>query len=181
MFSPASTAQIPTMVSMFTYGWGFVDESVSASDPASAAPETGGLAVYYPVQIPKVCVARRLWWANGATTTGGATIEVGIYQSAQFLPATKLVSGSATQGTASQVQFVDITDSVLTPGLIWLAIMASTTTNTTLFRATVGNAAYEAPFRFQQSSANPLPSSATPAESSGQNIYLFGFSTTTIT
>jgi len=159
--------------------WGLFSGMVAAA-LASAAYETAARAVYYPISVPCVTVIKRVWWANGATTSGGATIEVGIYRDGGHKPGTKLISGSATQGNTNEVQFVDVTDTTIPPGIWWLAIMASSATNTTLFRST-HNTSWDTVFRFQQNSANPLPSTATPVESSGTNIWQFGFSTTTIT
>jgi len=175
---------VPPMVSPLTRGWGaFPEENLYTGLPASGTYDSGALAVYFPIWVPSVCVARRVWWANGATTSGGATVEVGIYADAgEYKPAAKLISGSATQGTASQAQFVDITDTTLTPNLYWLALQASTNTNTTLLRVSLPSSAFDAWVRMEQSSANPLPATATPVESAtASRVYLFGFSTTTIT
>jgi len=156
------------------------DVAVSDSDPVSASWEVGNTAVYMPVKIPVVCILKRVWWANGATVSGGATVEAGIYSDSGYAPGTKVVSGSATQGTASQVQFVDVTDVTLPPGLYWLALMMSSTTNTTGMRIS-GSVVSDGARRFQQASANPLPSTATPVQSSNQFYWAYGFSTTTIT
>lgn len=166
-----------------TFGpWGVAPSPAvtgSASTPGAATWESSNRAVYMPVIVPCVCVVRRVWWMNGATT-GSATIEVGIYNQSAYGPGSKIISGSATQGNASEVQFVDVTDTTLAPGVYWLAIMASTTTNTTLFRLAV-NTSQDGTRRMQQASANPLPSTATPVESTAANVWVCGFSTTTIT
>lgn len=180
-YAPGYVEQVPPMVSPFTLNWGFMTEGDAGASPASATWESGNRAVFVPIFVPTVCIAKRVWWANGATATGSATIEVGIYANAGYKPVTKLVSGSATQATASVLQFVDVTDTILTPGLWWLAITASTTTNTTLFRSQVASTSVDELYRMEQATANPLPSPATPVKSSAQNIWLCGFSTTTIT
>lgn len=181
MLTPGYAEPVPPMVNAWTFGWGTTDEAVAGAVPASATWESANRAVYYPIWVPTPCVARRVYWANGATTTGGATIEVGLYSTSGYKPGAKVVSGSATQGTASEVQFVDITDTTLTPGLWWLAVTASSTTNTTLFRGQFGSASMDELFRFDEASANPLPSTATPVESNASNLWVIGFSTTTIT
>jgi hypothetical protein len=81
------------------------------------------------------------------------------------------------------VQFVDTTDVVLSPGLWWIALMMSSATNTTGIGEATGavNPAWDAGYRFQEDTANPLPATATPVESSNARWWLFGFSTTTIT
>jgi len=175
----------PILPMVSTIGvWGIPPAGLGTTGaPTSGAWESADRAVYIPIQVPVLCVVRRVWWANGATVSGGATIEVGVYsQGPTGAPKTKLVSGSAVQGSATQVQFVDVTDTVLPPGQYWLAIMASSVTNTTLFTVSIGSGGVaDIAGRFVQASANPLPSSATPAETANANIWFCGFSTTTIT
>lgn len=180
MYTAGYSAIVPPMVSVYTKGVGWVAEDIAGSVPSSVAYESSNAAFYYPIVLPAPCVVRRVWWANGATTTGGATVEAGVYANSGFAPGVKLISGSATQGTASQVQFVDVTDTALAPGLYWLALMATSTTNTTFFRSDIGGglAAIDAGLRMEQASANPLPATATPVETTGTPVYLCGFATT---
>jgi hypothetical protein len=163
------------MVSVFTWRIGWMTEAVTGAPPASYAWESADRAVYYPLFLSAPCVARRVWWANGSDVAGGATIECGIYADAGYGPGAKLTSGSATQGSASQVQFVDATDVSLPTGLIWIALTASSATNTTLMGAGMWA---EHSFRFDQATANPLPATATPVESTTGYTWLCGFSTT---
>jgi hypothetical protein len=181
MFTSGYRVTIPPMVSVYTKGIGWSVEDILPAAPTSNAYESAARAVYMPIILPTPCVVRRVWWSNGATTSGGATIEVGIYaDSGSYSPGAKIASGSATQGTASQVQFVDVTDVALPPGLFWIAIVSSSATSTTLFRAqTIGGlASGDALARFEEESASPLPATATPVEATVGNIYLCGFSTT---
>jgi hypothetical protein len=140
-------------------------------------PESANRAIYHPIVIVTTYVARRVWWVNGESATGGATIEVGIYRDAGGAPGVKVISGSAVQSSATTVQFVNVTDTALTPDRYWLAIMASSGTDTTLFRS-ASSIIVDAAMRYQQDSANPLPGTATPVESTANGIYLFGFATT---
>ena len=75
------------------------------------------------------------------------------------------------------MQFTDVTDTVLAPGLYWLGFTASST-SATFFRTALVGISTDASGRFEEASALPLPASATPVESSGTNIYLCGFATT---
>ena len=177
MFSPGLAGTIPPMVSVFNSQIGWASEAVTVSAPASAAYHSASGACYYPVQLAAPCIVRRVWWANGATVSGGATIEVGVYADSGYGPGTKIISGSATQGTASEVQFVDVTDTALTPGVYWIAVTSDSATDTTLFRSDISTG-YDAAFMFEEASASPLPATATPVESTNSNIYLCGFSTT---
>ena len=176
MFAGGYGYTVPPMVSLLTPVIGHWDAGYIGA-PTSQTYESAQRAVYFPIVIPAPCVARRVWWANGATVSGGATIEVGIYASLSYAPGAKLVSGSATQGSASQVQFVDVTDTVLPPGVYWLAILSSSGTNTT-FLGALTNTSSDAGERFQEASLGALPSTATPVEATVQTSYLFGFATT---
>jgi hypothetical protein len=149
----------------------------SISSPSSAAFESANRAVYAPIRVPGPCVVRRLWWANGATVSASYNVDCGIYADSDGKPGAKLVSsGSTAQGTASQVQFVDVTDTTLAPGIYWLALTCSSL-SATFFRTIVA-ANWDASARLEEASALPLPASATPAESSGTNLYYCGFATT---
>jgi hypothetical protein len=183
MLSPAYLEPVPPMVSPYTMGWGFVDEATVNSSPISSSWESANRGVWIPIYVPTVCVAKRMWWANGATVSGSYNVEAGIYLDAGHKPGAKLITtGSVAQGTASEVQFSDITDTTLTPQLYWL-YMSCSTTSATFARGTLQTASWDELFRFQQASIGPgsAPSTATPAEGAGQSIYLMGFSTTTIT
>lgn len=146
--------------------------------PSINGYESAARAVYMPLLVASPYVVRRVWWVNGDTVSGGSTIECGVYADAGYKPGAKLVSGSATQGSATQVQFVDVTDTVLPPGLYWLALVSSLATNTTLFGTTIsgGYSVWDGPNRFQQASASPLPATATPVESTAVYYWVCGIS-----
>ena len=147
------------------------------SQMASGSYAATDAAFYHPVVVPVTCVVRRMWWANGSTVSASYNIDVGIYADAGRKPGRRLVStGSTAQGTASVVQFVDVTDTVLPPGLYWLG-MACSSSVATFFRQNTSQAV-NALLIFQQSSALPLPSTATPVEATEYMTYLFGFATT---
>src|SRR5262245_29894020 len=125
---------LPMIANLGPWGFWLTQEALNSGAPAAAAWESGNRAVYTPLHVPTTCICRRVWWANGATVSGGATIAVGVYADAGLQPGAKLVSGSAVQGSASQVQLVDVTDTVIPPGINWLAIMMTSTTNTSGMR-----------------------------------------------
>jgi len=157
---------------------GAANERCLPTEPSSATYTSANRAFYHPVVVFSTCVVRRVWWVNGATTTGGATIEVGVYADSGAKPGAKLISGSATQGTASEVQFVDVTDTVLVAGRYWVAIVSSSATNTTLLRDSTPSASFDAALIMEQATASPLPATATPVEASSAVFYVFGFATT---
>jgi hypothetical protein len=178
-YSPGLADVAPSMVSSFTFGWSAAaSEAVQTNVPGSSGYEGANKAIYYPILVPTTCVIRRVWWANGDTVSASYNIDVGVYATSGYAPGARLVSsGSTAQGTASQVQFVDVTDTVLSPGQYWLAVTCSSV-SATLFRASGYGAAVDAALRFQEASALPLPATATPVESDSINHYLFGFATT---
>lgn len=178
-YQPGYSEVVPPMVGTATSGWSPSSSilALSGGAPTSAAWESAARVVYFPILVLALATVRRVWWANGATVSGGATVEVGIYRDTDGKPGAKIISGSATQGSANVVQFVDVTDTALAPGRYWLALMMSSATNTTIFRKALLSS-YDAALRFQEAAANPLPATATPVESSSVYWYLFGFATT---
>jgi hypothetical protein len=167
------------MVSPLTLGWGPAGfEIVAASAPSSTTFEAAAAAAYFPILVQTTCMVRRLWWANGATVDAGYNIDVGIYADSAAQPGVLLLgTGNTAQGTALQVQFAEVTDTTLTPGRYWLAIACSSA-SATFMVSTLPVGATNAVTRFEQSSASPLPASATPVETAQLKVYLFGFATT---
>jgi hypothetical protein len=178
----APSEPVPPMVSVWTSGWGFVSEGILGTIPGSATYEAVNRGVWHPIQVPSVCVARRIFWVNGATQAGN--IEAGIYLDGGYKPGAKLITtGSVAQSAATNdIQFTDITDTTLAPGLYWLYIAASST-STTLFRSSMSLLGGQVGWKFHQDSIGPgsAPATATPVASTGANIYFVGFSTHTIT
>jgi len=182
MFQSDQVGIIPPMVSEWTAGWGVISEGSAATAPASAVWPTANTGYYFPIYVPTICVARRMWWVNGATVDAGYNVEAGIYRDGGYKPSAKLITtGSVAQGTLNQLQWGEITDTTLTPGLWWL-FMSCSTTSATFFRC-APVASWDELLHFQQGSVGPgsAPATATPVEGSGQYLSLFGFSTTTIT
>jgi hypothetical protein len=175
----------PTLDLVSTYGPWF-PRIGNGGSPSSTAYESANRTVYYPLFIPTRLLLKRVFWANGATTTGGATITAGLYADAGFKPGIRVVTGGATQNTGggaeaeSKLQFVDVTDKWITPGSYWLAIAATSITNTTL-QAWSGSGALNNSYKMQESTGTVLPATATPIQSVSGNFYAFGFSTDTVT
>lgn len=176
MYTAPALEPAPPMVS--TLGiWGALQLT---GPPASATFELANRAAYIPLIVPATCVIRRLWWANGATVSASYNVDCGVYRDAGHKPGAKLIStGSTAQGTASQIQFVDVTDTVLAPGLYWIAMVCSSASATFFRSSALIN--FDATARFMETSALPLPATATPvaaAATGANNLYLCGFATT---
>jgi hypothetical protein len=122
---------------------------------AAAAWPSANRAYYVPVSIYSVVTIVKMFVHNGATASGN--IDVGIYDSGGV----RLVSsGSTAQSGTGVIQSFDITDTVLRPGLYYLACAMDNTTGT----LEVWNPAAGLLRAFgvcEQSSAFALPSTAT--------------------
>ena len=99
-------------------GW---QESPNSSQTWTAAQT----AVYIPVRVPKRVTVVQLGISCNTTATG--TIDLGIY----YPNGTRIVSTGATSKSSSvEVQVIDCTDTVLNPGLWFLAALGSNATDT---------------------------------------------------
>lgn len=100
------------------------DNNVNTTPPASGTWYAANAAIYIPFRVARPQTVYRLAWANGSSA--GNTHDIGIYDEAGT---TKLVSSGATTGSGiSVLQIINVADTLLTPGLYWLAYMHSTTT-----------------------------------------------------
>lgn len=128
-------------------------------------------AQLYPFRLGYPETITKLWIYNGATVSGN--FDIGIYDA----EGTRIVSaGSTAQAGTNAVQSVDITDTLLGPGIYYMALVFDNTT-ATLF-ADTGWASVRAA---QQSglcrvaSAFALPATVTLTTSNlTTGIYLFG-------
>lgn len=146
------------MVSPFSRE-GFTGPSVNPSF-ASIASNNTNAAYYTPVELPVVGLARKLWWLNG-TTASTNNIQCGVYADAGFKPGAAIIRGTSTLASgASVLQYDDIADTVMGPGLVWLAIWFSGTT-TTVQGSGSNNLRWAKGFS-ELSLASGLPATATP-------------------
>lgn len=182
MLSVANTGVIASMASPMSYGFRTwhtlynVGPATSGSGPGTDNVE------FNAILLPFSCVVKRMWWANGSSSSG-TNVSAAIYapKSITGEPGGLIVQTAATaQGTVSQVQFVDVTDTYLPAGPYWLALA---TAGTTSFFGWTDTSWIDAYSTYTQASitVGSLPSTATPTEPSGRRTWLFGFSTTTIT
>lgn len=124
--------------------------------PTSSTYPAANRAIYIPLKITRPYIAKILWWLNGATASGN--IDVGIYsnQGARIIS-----TGSTAQAGTNVIQIVDIADTLLAPGLYYMAVAMDNTTGT-LFRGTTSSALVSAIVGLLlQASAFPLPAIAT--------------------
>lgn len=121
----------------------------------SFAWPTANLAIYIPVEIYQPVTIAKMAVCNGTAVSGN--IDVGIYDVSQDNWITK---GSTAQTGTSAIQIFDITDTLLNPGLHYMAVALDNTTATLM--GYTGGVAPEigAHGVFQQASAFPLPNPA---------------------
>lgn len=137
-------------------------------------------AIFLPFVLAYPYTAAKMFWINGATV-GTNHIDIGIYNSEGNL----LVSiGSTLTSGVSVIQSVDITDTSLSPGLYYMAIVMDGTTDTVEGLSSVNNHANlgltSAGARIMNT-AFPLPSTVTLADiSANQVIPLMGITSKTI-
>jgi hypothetical protein len=169
---------VPAMISP-AMSWSPIDQLMAMYGTISLAVEAVTTAYYMPIRVPTGCVVRRLWWANGATAAGN--VSLGIYAStANGSPGAKVIEcGATAQGTILQVQFVDVTDTVIPPGLYWIAICASDAAATFMV-SRPGLVRIDAALTYKEAgvTVGTLPATATPAMASTDSFYLCGFATT---
>lgn len=121
---------------------------------------TANLAIYIPVLVRMPTMVYQMAWGNGATL--GSNVDVGIYDGASKA---RLVStGSTAQSGSAALQAVDVTDTLIPPGLHYLAMAMDTVSPGQINRASLTNgAAVRLSGAAQQALAFPLPSTATLA------------------
>ena len=152
----------------------------NSASPVSAVYAAAQRALYFPVVIPRGCIAYRLFWCNGATV-GTDTVQVGIYNdndAGDDGPGTAIVRGTATTSAGANIcQFDNIADTVIPSGRIWMAIWASGVTTTMFRHAPSGSLVRGTSGYLENSLAGGLPATATPATNSSPYIPVFGFTT----
>lgn len=136
--------------------------------PANGAFSTTNLALYFPFWVGAPTTVAQLF-AEVATASGN--IDIGIYDTSFA----KLVSSGST-AAAAPMTIIDVADYVLQRGNYYMAFAADNTT-ISLRRLAVG-AAYTRCFGFlMQTSAFPLPATATPVATNQATMPMFGFVT----
>jgi hypothetical protein len=136
-------------------------QGVSATWPAA------NLALYTPILIEEPVTAYRLGWYNGATVSGNVNAAIYNMHGTQLV-----VTGSTAQTGASTIQEVDVTDTPLTPGYYYLALIMDNVTGT-MFRMALNQMVCNALGQKQQSVGSiNLPTTATFASLSQANIPL---------
>lgn len=122
----------------------------------STAWTTANDAVYIPFVLQGTVTAYQMGVENGSTVAGN--VDVGIYD----INGVRLVSkGTTAMSGASTIQTFDITDTLLTPGIYFMAF-ASDSTTATFFGTPAATAEWWRTYGVQdQATAFVLPATAT--------------------
>jgi hypothetical protein len=154
---------LPPMVTIHPWsqesiGDGLVTGNSSLNGAASATWQTADRAIYVPFTISSPSLIKKMFVYNGATASGN--IDIGIYDRSF----TKLVSsGEVAQAGINALQEFDIADTLLGPGLFYMALVFDTTTGTVFRVAPIGGVLTSLGCAMQ-TSASPLPAIATPSQ-----------------
>ena len=139
---------------------------------ASATWVTANAAIYVPFRIAQPLTVVKLFMLNGAAVSGN--VDVGIYGISDAGTPTRMVSsGSTAQSGVSVIQEFNITDTLIGPGLFYLALAVDNTTATFLRQVTL-IANLELLGAAQQATAFPLPATATFAVVTSSYLPMFG-------
>lgn len=135
---------------------------------------TANIARYYPVLVPEPTIVTKIAVRIG---TSSGNLDLGIYDE----QGVRLVSsGSTAMAATSTMQVIDITDTLLTPGVYYLAIAVDNTTasfnNINNSTGPLAGACSMMGIR-QEASAFPLPATATFAATTSD--YLMTITCTT--
>jgi hypothetical protein len=115
-------------------------------------------AHYYPIWLAHPIVVTKLWWHNGTTVAGN--VDCGLYTD----NGVRLVSiGSLAQSGSAATQVVDIADTPIPAGLVYLALVSNSTAANfkAIGPASGGLADGYGVSTYFQTSAFPLPNPAT--------------------
>lgn len=150
--------------------------SIQPAPASSAVTTVANEARYFPLRLSAPFLIVKFWWINGTAVAGN--IDAGIYSASGTL----LTSiGSTAQATTSAVQSVTLgTPYLLMPDFYYLAWCASST-SATMFMQLSTNGVTDARRvgMYTQTSAFPLPATATFAAASTSRIAVVGISNRT--
>ena len=142
---------------------------------ATAAYPAANDAIFVPFWLSQPILVKKLFLNTGATSSGN--VDVGIYDE----KLTKLVSaGSTLMGSANVLQEFDIADTLIGPGLFYLAIAVDNTTGTLIKGQAADVGRLRALGVAKMATAFPLPATATLAAVTADYIPLFGLTTKTV-
>lgn len=125
-------------------------------------------AIFVPLALSRPILAKRLYIANGSVASGN--LDLGIYT---FDGARIVSAGSTAQSGTTAIQFLDITDTYLSPGRYYLAAAMNGTTGA-MRRFNYAVIRQQMLGVYKMATAFPLPATATFATPTASAIPLIG-------
>jgi hypothetical protein len=156
-----SASGVITPASMYSIGRG-----IATVSPASAAWSAANRALFVPFRVTEVVVAYQMLFGCG--TTGGGNADLGIYNSEYD----RLVRASAARSASSEV-IVNITDTLLLPGMYFMAMAVDGTTNIVSYAGTNAEICHLLGVRMQES-AYTLPDPMVPVRTTATQVPYMG-------
>ena len=143
------------------------------SAPASAVWPSADLGIAVPYLLNGRILIKRLWIANGATVGNGQS-DVAIYDRSF----NRLIAATAatTAGTGT-LQYFDVTDTWVGPGLIYIASVMQSGTDTALRLAANSISYLRRAGVVQMAAARPMPATFVPATVTTTYVPVAGFTT----
>lgn len=135
--------------------------------PGSSVWPSANLAIYVPLRIPSRVVVQALWFSSNTTGTGN--VDMGLYDAT----GAAVISATAAAKTASaSEQVFNVTDTTVGPGLYYIALASNSGTDT-FYRWTLTAPLALAYGVLYETSAYPLPATATWTTSQTQTLCPF--------
>lgn len=139
---------------------------------SSGAWPTANKAIYCPFVLNQAILVKKLWTANG--TNASQTRDIGIFD----VNGVKIVSSGSTAGSGtSTLQVYDVTDTIIGPGIFYIGLSSSGTTNQFFSNTGTSISALRRCGVFEETSAFALPATATFATIASNYLPLCGLST----
>lgn len=126
---------------------------ITGADPTSVAWPLTNKAIFVPIRVAFPVTVYKLVIGAGATVAGN--FDIGIYDAS----GNRLVSSGSTAKGASVAHVLDVTDTVIGPGVYYLAMSANGTNNYIAWAPSVQIAKLMG--LFEMATAFPLPATAT--------------------
>lgn len=124
-------------------------------------PAAANRAYFIPLYLPSPGIITKLWVQNGTTATGNC--DIGLYSCVAGWPSARLVStGSTAQAGTSVMQEFNITDLAISGNTTLFLAVVFDSASSTIFGGSVAANVWRFSSCAIQSTAFPLPSTATP-------------------
>lgn len=160
----------PTSLTVSNFGFEGLGFDRTSGGGVGSGTLTANTALYVPVELIQPSTFVAAMWCNGATVSG--TVEVGVYTDDWTLLTS---TGAITQAGANTAQVASMTSFTLRPSRYYIALVCSSATATFIGHS-VNQQRWSMLGVSEQSSARPLPSTATPSITVSSFVPQFGIS-----